>query len=64
MKEHNNVKEFPRTFVPTEADLGDWDAIEPLFEELVGRSIGSSGFSIAASCRPASPKSARVATST
>jgi len=36
------VKEFPRTFVPTEADLGDWDAIEPLFEELVGRSIGSS----------------------
>ncbi len=39
MMEHGNMKEFPRTFVPTKADLGDWDAIEPLFEELVGRGI-------------------------
>ena len=41
MTEQDNVKEFPRTFVPADADLGDWDAIEPLFEELVGRKIAS-----------------------
>ncbi len=26
--------EFPRSFVPTDADLGDWEQIEPLFEKL------------------------------
>ena len=43
MKEQDNVKEFPRTFVPAYADLGDWDDIEPLFQELVGRGIDSPG---------------------
>jgi oligoendopeptidase F len=41
MTEPSNLKEFPRTFVPADADLGDWDAIEPLFEELVGRDMRS-----------------------
>lgn len=39
--EHNEAREFPRTFVPQDVDLGDWSAVEPLFEELVGREIGS-----------------------
>jgi oligoendopeptidase F len=42
MTEPHDVKEFPRTFVPSEADLGDWDTLEPLFEELVGRTLSSS----------------------
>jgi oligoendopeptidase F len=32
---------FPRTFVPADADLGDWDHIEPLFQQLLERDIGS-----------------------
>jgi len=27
-------EEFPRAFVPADADLGDWDQIEPLFDRL------------------------------
>jgi oligoendopeptidase F len=41
MTEPHSEREFPRTFVPATADLGDWDAIEPLFEELVGRQVAS-----------------------
>lgn len=33
------LKEFPRTFVPENADLGDWEQIEPLFNDLVEREI-------------------------
>lgn len=32
---------FPRTFVPTTADLGDWAQIEPLFGELLRREPAS-----------------------
>jgi oligoendopeptidase F len=32
-------REFPRRFVPTEIDLGNWAQIEPLFDELERRSI-------------------------
>lgn len=30
---------FPRRFVPAEADMGDWDQIEPLFDQLDTRPI-------------------------
>lgn len=32
---------FARTFVPADADLGDWDQIEPLLQALLDREIGS-----------------------
>ncbi len=32
-------KEFPREFVPTDADLGKWPEIEPLFRALYSREI-------------------------
>jgi len=35
------TKEFPRSFVPADADLGDWDQLEPLFQQLVERELGS-----------------------
>ena len=34
---------FPRTFVPAAADLGDWEQIEPLLQQLLEREIGSPG---------------------
>jgi oligoendopeptidase F len=33
--------DFPRAYVPSGADLGDWKQVEPLFDDLQGRSIGS-----------------------
>lgn len=33
--------EFPRRFVPKDADLGDWTRIAPLFDELERRAIAS-----------------------
>ena len=33
--------EFPRSFVPDDADLGEWEAIEPLFQQLADREIDS-----------------------
>ncbi|HVZ80090.1 MAG TPA: M3 family oligoendopeptidase [bacterium] len=33
--------EFPRAYVPSGADLGDWKQVEPLFDELRDRSLGS-----------------------
>lgn len=33
--------EFPRRFVPNDIDLGDWAAIEPLFDALAQRPLGS-----------------------
>ncbi len=35
--------EFPRTFLPEELDLGDWDSIEPFVKQLLGREISSAG---------------------
>ena len=35
------AKEFPRSFVPDDADLGNWDDIEPLFKQLLARNIDS-----------------------
>ncbi|MDR5683882.1 MAG: M3 family oligoendopeptidase [Armatimonadota bacterium] len=35
-------KTFPRRFVPTDANMGDWAHIEPLFRELLDRKIDSS----------------------
>ncbi len=35
------TQDFPRTFVPIDADLGNWDHIEPLFQQLLDRDIGS-----------------------
>jgi len=32
---------FPRTFVPADADLGDWEHIEPLLQQLLEREFGS-----------------------
>jgi len=32
---------FPRSFVPADADLGDWDQIEPLLQSLLERDIDS-----------------------
>ena len=32
-------KTYPRTFVPADADMGDWGRIEPLFDLLDGREI-------------------------
>lgn len=34
-------REFPRRFVPQGADMGDWKQIEPLFQELLRRTIAS-----------------------
>ncbi len=34
-------EEFPRTFVPADADLGDWAQIEPLFDRLEQGAAGS-----------------------
>ena len=34
-------REFPRRFVPQEAEMGDWAQIEPLFQELLQRPIAS-----------------------
>jgi oligoendopeptidase F len=34
-------KTFPRSFVPTDADLGDWEQIEPLFQRLLERAVDS-----------------------
>jgi len=36
-----STQTFPRTFVPADADLGDWDHIEPLFQQLLERDIGT-----------------------
>lgn len=33
--------DFPRTYVPSGADLGDWKQVEPLFRELQERPLGS-----------------------
>jgi len=35
------AREFPRTFVPQEANLGNWAEIEPLFQQLLERAIDS-----------------------
>ena len=35
------TKRYPRRFVPEDADLGDWDQIEPLFRQLADREIRS-----------------------
>lgn len=32
---------FPRRFVPVHADMGDWSQVEPLFQQLLGRTSGS-----------------------
>ena len=32
-------REFPRQFVPEEIDLGSWEAIQPLFDNLANREI-------------------------
>ncbi len=32
---------YPRRFVPVEADMGDWSQVEPLFDRLETRPIGS-----------------------
>ncbi|MGC9328372.1 MAG: M3 family oligoendopeptidase, partial [Candidatus Hinthialibacter sp.] len=37
----DKVREFPRTFVPEDADLGVWDALAPLFENLMNRDLNS-----------------------
>ncbi|MBN2326329.1 MAG: M3 family oligoendopeptidase, partial [Candidatus Omnitrophica bacterium] len=37
----NRVCEFPRTFVPVDADLGDWNALAPLFQNLMDRDLHS-----------------------
>ncbi len=34
-----STETFPRTFVPVDADLGDWEAIEPLFQRLLDRQV-------------------------
>ena len=34
-------REFPRRFVPKDADMGDWAQIEPLFTQLLARPINS-----------------------
>jgi oligoendopeptidase F len=34
--------EFPRSFLPEELDLGDWDAVQPFVEKLLGREINTS----------------------
>jgi oligoendopeptidase F len=34
-------KQYPRTFVPADADMGDWAQIEPLFDQLDRRPIGT-----------------------
>lgn len=36
-----SVQTFPRTFVPPDADLGNWDHIEPLFQQLLDRDLSS-----------------------
>ncbi len=33
--------EFPRSFVATDADFGDWGQIEPYYRQLIDREIGS-----------------------
>ena len=33
--------EFPRRFVPKDADLGDWARVAPLFDDLERRAIAS-----------------------
>lgn len=33
--------EFPRSFVPQHCELGDWEAIHPLFEDLIERELES-----------------------
>ena len=35
------TRSFPRMFVPKDADIGDWDQIEPLFSELLRRKPSS-----------------------
>ncbi len=37
----NSNKQYPRTFVPSHANMGDWAHIEPLFKSLVERKISS-----------------------
>jgi oligoendopeptidase F len=39
--DRQNMTTFPRTFVPLDADLGNWSQIEPLFKRLLEREIGS-----------------------
>ncbi|MDR7587042.1 MAG: M3 family metallopeptidase, partial [Armatimonadota bacterium] len=34
-------REFPRTFVPAQAQMGDWSQVEPLFQRLLDRPIES-----------------------
>jgi len=34
-----STETFPRTFVPADIDLGDWEDIEPLFKVLLDRQI-------------------------
>ncbi|HEU4797873.1 MAG TPA: M3 family metallopeptidase, partial [bacterium] len=34
-------RQFPRKFVPKDADMGDWAQIEPLFKKMLERSINS-----------------------
>ena len=33
--------EFPRTFLPDDIDLGDWEAVQPWVEKLLDRQLGS-----------------------
>jgi oligoendopeptidase F len=33
--------DFPRQYLPREADLGSWDRVEPFFNELQGRTLNS-----------------------
>lgn len=35
------LKEYPRTFLPEDIDLGDWDAVEPWFHRLLERDLDS-----------------------
>ena len=33
--------EFPRTFLPEDIDLGDWDAVQPFVEKLLARDVAT-----------------------
>ncbi len=37
----SSSKEFPRTFIPEDIDLGDWEAVQPWVERLLERQLGS-----------------------
>jgi oligoendopeptidase F len=41
MMEVDPRRQFPRRFVPQDADMGEWAQVEPLFQELLRRPIAS-----------------------